>query len=200
MGGLLTAVRLELGALERGNGLDEASSERLEVVDALLQETLTTVRRLSTQLRPPILDDLGLRAALRALVEETAQRCGFEAKVGVETCLPGDADLHLQIYRICQEALTNIARHAQARRVGLRLTRPFRHRLELVIEDDGLGFDLKKVAHQTSLGHPGIAERVKLLGGQLKLESRPNKGCRVKVTIPLDPTLPDGLDGGEFGL
>lgn len=189
LGGLLTAVRLELGALERGYALNEAAVERLDVVDTMLQDTLSTVRRLSTQLRPPILDDLGLRAALRALVEETAQRCGFEAQVGVETSLPGDSELHLQVYRICQEALTNIARHAQACRVKLRLTRPYRNRLELVIEDDGLGFDLEEATRKGSLGHRGIAERVNLLGGKLRLKSQPNRGCRLKITIPLREPL-----------
>ncbi len=119
-------------------------------------------------------------------MEETAERCGFEAQVGVETSLPGDSELHLQIYRICQEALTNIARHSQARRVTLRLTRPYRNRLELSVEDDGLGFDLEEVAQQHSLGHRGTAERVNLLGGQLNLVSHPNKGCQVRVTIPLE--------------
>lgn len=186
LGGLLTAVRLELGALERCAELGPEASLRLEGVDTLIQETLATVRRLSTELRPPILDDLGLRAALHSLFEVTGKRCGFRTKLRIEKSIPGDSDLHLQLYRICQEALTNIARHAQANKVDLSLTRPYIGTLHLRIKDDGRGFDLRDAASKGRLGHAGIAERVNLLGGTLELTSRPNEGCRIEISVPLE--------------
>lgn len=185
LGGMLTALRLEMGALEKIDGLPQEAREKLEAVEAILTPTLSTVRRLATQLRPQILDDLGLPAALESLMREASRRSGFEYELQVPRSLPGSADLHLHLYRICQEALTNVCRHAQASQVMLRITRPFRDQLQLCIEDNGKGYSPQSLSERTTLGLSGMTERVQLLGGKLESWSSPGQGCRLKVEVPL---------------
>lgn len=187
LGGALTALRLELGALEKVENLPSLAKEKLEAVEGILSVTLSTVRRLASQLRPQILDDLGLPAALLALLNDAARRAGFEHEFQMPRDVPGGQDLHLHIYRICQEALTNICRHAQATRVKLRLTRPLHDRLELHIEDNGLGYEGPSLNGATSMGLLGMSERVMLLHGHLAIDTAPGQGCRLKIEIPIDP-------------
>ena len=185
LGGLLTALRLEIGSLETHTGLPKEVSDRLSGADLLIQETLTTVRRLSTQLRPQILDDLGLSAALEALLKGASQRASFEYEFHAENRVAGEPQQHLHLYRICQEAITNICRHSQADKVSLRITRPFRDLLRLTISDDGSGFDGNGCQNRDTSGLSGIAERVDLLGGTLRVESRPDLGCLLVIEVPL---------------
>ena len=194
LGGMLTALRLEVGALGKTEGLPQAATEKMEALEGMLALTLSTVRRLSTQLRPQILDDLGLPAALEALLREAGRRGGFECDLQVPRSLPGDADLHLHLYRVCQEALTNICRHARAGKVRLSVTRPFRGQLRLQIEDDGRGFAVDAVKEKGTMGLCGIQERVQMLAGEMELRSAPGQGCRLKIQIPL--TLPPSLSDG----
>lgn len=185
LGGMLTALRLEVGALEKIDGLPPTALEKLEAVEGILDLTLSTVRRLATQLRPQILDDLGLPAALESLLREASRRSGFEYDFQVPRRLPGSTDLHLHLYRICQEALTNVCRHSNASRVRLRISRPFRDRLHLLLEDNGRGYSPETVAGRATLGLCGIAERVELLAGKLETRSSPGQGCCLKVEVPL---------------
>jgi hypothetical protein len=203
LGGMLTALRLEVGGLEKQKGLPRVARARLETLESLLATTLATVRRLSTQLRPQILDDLGLSAALESLLRDASARSQFIYECQVPLTLPGNPDLHLHLYRVCQEALTNICRHARARKVQLSITRPFRGRLRLVIEDDGVGFCVDAANEQTTLGLSGIAERIQLLGGCLELKSAPGQGCRLEAEIPIKPLSPGhpeppGLPGSHL--
>lgn len=186
LGGTLTALRLEIGALEKVENLPTLAKEKLEAVEGILSITLSTVRRLASQLRPQILDDLGLTAALLALVNDAARRAGFEHDFHVPHEVPGNKDLHLHLYRICQEALTNICRHSRATKVLLGITRPFRDRLELRIEDDGRGYDPSTTAEKASMGLLGMSERVSLLHGRMEIDASPGRGCRLKVEIPLE--------------
>ncbi len=187
LGGMLTALRLDLGSLERVDGLPPEAREKIESVEHILGLTMSTVRRLSTQLRPQILDDLGLSAALESMMTEAGRRCSFDYDLQLPRSLPGEPELHLHLFRICQEALTNICRHAGATTVKLRITRPFRNRLDLLIEDDGVGYHPQQVARKRTLGLSGIAERVQLLGGKLSTTSSPGHGCQIKIQLPLRP-------------
>lgn len=189
LGGMLTALRLELGALEKVESLPQLARDKLESVESILTMTLSTVRRLSTQLRPQILDDLGLPAALESLLRDASRRCGFDYEFQVPRSLPGDLDLHLHLYRICQEALTNVCRHSKATRVRLLITRPFRDRLNLLIEDDGKGYQPEVVAEKATMGLSGIAERVQLLGGKLEMKSCLGQGCQLKAEVPVGLAL-----------
>lgn len=186
LGGTLTALRLEIGALEKIDNLPTLAKEKLEAVEGTLSITLSTVRRLASQLRPQILDDLGLSAALESMLKEASRRMGFEYDFQAPREIPGDNDLHLHLYRISQEALTNICRHSQATRVRLRLTRPLHDRLELHIEDNGEGYRLDCVGEKASLGLSGMTERVDLINGQLEIITSPGKGCRLRAQVPLN--------------
>jgi signal transduction histidine kinase len=189
IGQQLTALRHRLDALTRSvDGVGDASSplhQALEICDAAIQET----RALSRLLRPQILDDLGLAAALNWLARHSAEGGGYEVEVDIaELPVPMDGDLSTLIFRVAQEALTNVLKHAQARHVVIRLAR--RHdQLQLLLVDDGRGFDVDAAFEKASGGHStGLAsmrERVRLFGGRFTIVSRPGEGMQLRVLIPL---------------
>jgi len=150
---------------------------------------LDEVRRMAWDLRPSLLDDLGIHRALNRLVEEMHERhnlaIDFQA-VGFDQGherLPGRTETVL--YRVAQEALNNIARHARAHHASVVLVRRD-HDVALVVEDDGEGFDLDAVRRgHGSLGILGMEERLALAGGTLAIESKPGRGTTVQAMIPL---------------
>ncbi len=191
LGGMLTALRLEVDALGNMSELPSPAYAKLEGVCDMLTSTLTTVRRLSTQLRPPILDDLGLAAALESLLKDAGRRSGFDFDFEAPSPVPGDLDLHLHLYRICQEAVTNVCRHARATHVKVSLTHSAQNRLDLQIQDNGRGFSSNQQPSGRTLGLSGIMERLELLGGKVEILGRMGKGCRLRAEIPL---IPDDKD------
>jgi len=168
-GQVLTAVKIELDL----DGRREASE--------MVGRALAQVRDLSNLLRPTVLDDLGLLPALRALVDDFGRRAQIEVRLEVPAAtpaLPGDAEV--AIYRVVQEALTNVARHAAARHATVRVAvDPARVRVS--VEDDGRGVRGEVVPH---LGVLGMRERVTALGGTLAIASPPGSGLRVEATLP----------------
>ncbi len=147
--------------------------------------TLDEVHALALQLRPAVLDDLGLEAALERLVSEWRLRYNVSADVLVhlrEERLPGDVETTL--YRIVQEALTNIGKHAHANSVSVLVERKDRD-VVAVIEDDGIGFDMNSSFDKGHLGLLGMRERAELLSGNLILESKGREGTSIFVTIPI---------------
>ena len=177
----LTSVLLGLKAVEEAK-TDEERAESLATVRQQVVETLHAVRRLAVELRPKALDDFGLVAALERLGETFAERTGMrvdlEANVGDR--LP--SDLETALYRIVQEALTNIVKHAEATAVSIVLARSGRS-VTAVIEDDGRGFTPE--LDGDGLGLLGMGERLALLGGKLKLESSPGAGTTIVAEVPL---------------
>jgi len=181
-GQALTSILLGLKAIEEaGNGQDVRQS--LLELRELVVGTLQDVRRLAVELRPKALDDFGLVAALQRLAETFAEQTGI--RVHVEAAL-GDARLagetETAVYRIVQEALTNVIKHAQAETVSVVLTRKG-DRVVAVIEDDGLGFDPADTRDER-LGLLGMRERIALVDGQLSVESRPGEGTTIAVEVP----------------
>jgi len=181
----LTSLLLRLSALERSS--DPAVRTATPDLLALTAETLEEVRRLAFELRPALLDDLGLAPALAATAEQYQRRLGIPVTFRAERLggrLAPEAELVL--YRIAQEALTNVAKHAEARAVSLALG-PARGRTRLVVQDDGRGFDPTAVLAQRErgLGLFGMQERAALVGATLSLESRPGAGTRVQVDVDL---------------
>ena len=184
----LTALRHRLEVLARAEpaaSTDGPLREALALCETAIEET----RALSRLLRPQILDDLGLEAALRWLARQTSEGtgCTVEVEVG-QLPVDLDSDLATLVFRVAQEALTNAHKHARARNVVLRLSRRSDHLLMLVV-DDGEGCDipqaLAKSSGGDSTGLASIRERVRLFGGQLALDSRPGEGLQLRVTLPL---------------
>lgn len=181
----LTSVLVRLRLLERFAGDERLRAGITELRD-LTGDALEGVRRMAIDLRPPMLDDLGLEAALQAFVQDFSHRWPVKAKFtgGRLGRLP--LDVELVLYRIVQEALSNVAKHANASRVEARLTRRGRS-LRLVIEDDGCGFDVEaaKSSRGSGLGLFGMEERLALIGGSVRVESAMGRGTRISVEAPL---------------
>lgn len=154
-------------------------------------KTLEEVHDLSMRLRPRVLDDLGLAAALERLVSEWQARHKIPVDVAIQLDdrLPGEVET--AIYRIVQETLTNIARHANARSASILVERRGDAVLTIV-EDDGIGFDADTNPGEHHLGLLGMRERAELLDGKLTIESLPEHGTSVFIEIPLPPTSPAG--------
>jgi PAS domain S-box-containing protein len=189
IGQVLTAVRINLQSMQRSSGLDE-NVPRLDESIGIVDEALGRVRELSIELRPSLLDDLGLTAALRWYVDRYAQRTGIIAEVlnGFKEDVRLPRELETACFRIAQEALTNVARHAQAGSVSVQLERS-RERMLLTIIDDGVGFDVdklrKKAPVASTLGLRGMEERALAVGGHIEIDSGSGRGTRVRAIFPL---------------
>lgn len=190
LGQRLTAARLKLAAVKR---TDHACQEVLQAADWVserLDEALVTLRRLTTQLRSGSSPPEPLAGSLPSLVEQMSQGLGLPIELrlrGVDPPWP-QAVAHAA-YRIVQESLTNIGRHARATRARV-LVHADGARLGLVIEDDGVGFPPDSWRRPGACGLQGMAERVAALGGSLQLHNPAAGGARVQVQIPLE--LPTG--------
>ncbi len=181
----LTSVLVRLRLLERSL-TDQRLRRRLTELRDLTGATLEGVRRLAIDLRPPMLDDLGLEAALQSLVQDFSQRWPVRAAFTSSRLGRLPVGVELVLYRIVQEALTNVAKHANASQVLVRLTRKGRT-LRLLVEDDGCGFDVEgtKDSRESGLGLFGMEERLALVGGTLRVESVVGGGTRVSADVLL---------------
>jgi signal transduction histidine kinase len=185
LGQSLTALKMDVGGLLAMTPASAASEPLRNRITRTLDETVTSVQRISSELRPSVLDDLGLLAAIEAEASRFEERTGIEC----ELSLPDEPQLHIEgaavtaIYRIVQEALTNVSRHANASRVELRL-RQRREELLLEIRDDGRGITAEEVRDPFSLGLIGIRERAAFAGGTVHIEGVVGRGTIVSVRIP----------------
>ncbi len=173
----------------RNKGLEPEATSFLGELRQQLDETLDGIRRFIQELRPPMLDDLGFLAALRWQLGDLERQSGMETVltvVGDERRFSADAEL--VIFRIVQEALRNVAKHARATRVEVRIEFG-EGKTGVSISDNGRGFsvgdDLSELPRAGKLGLAGMAERVRLLDGTVKIESQPGKGTRVMVEVPI---------------
>ena len=194
IGQSITVAQLNLRTLQRRAG-GEGLAPQLEESVHMLEQVLEQVRDLSLDLRPSLLDDLGLVVALRWYTTQQAQRAGLRPvfRAGpLEERL--DPALETTCFRLAQEAVTNVIRHAQARKITVELYREG-NELHLMVRDDGLGFDLAAVRRsggaRASLGLLGMEERVSLVAGRLEFRSAPQRGTEVHAWIPLQ-SQPDG--------
>ena len=187
IGQVLTAINLHLHSARK-----LAGAAALHTIDEGIQTVNTAlgrVRDMSLALRPSVLDDLGLEAALRWLLNQQVQKHGldvyFESDLGDKRLSP---EVESACFRIGQHALTNVARHARASRVEMEL-RLSKTGLTMMIRDDGVGFDktvtVKRAIQGTTFGLLGMIERAQLLGGTLEIDSEPGQGTRIEVYFPL---------------
>lgn len=162
-----------------------AGREQAAMATRLLERTIGEIRRISHNLRPSELDDLGLAPALRQLCHDLATRTGLQLSLDLDS---GDglcAELELTLYRICQEALTNIEKHAKAKRARVSLGRAH-DTIVLQIEDDGQGLT-PATARSGGLGLVAMRERATLHGGTFDIETRPGGGTSLSVRLPVQP-------------
>lgn len=190
-GQLLASVTLHLHAAAKGvvGGTAQAN---LDESIALLQRAGAQVRSLALELRPTMLETGGLEGALRWLAGQHQQRTGIATEVvGHVTDVSGD--LAIACFRVAQEALTNVVRHARAQHVWIELSQHDGF-VELVVRDDGVGFEvggtLERAASGGNLGLLGMRERVEILGGSLRIDSRVGQGTRICIALPLAEPSP----------
>jgi two-component system, NarL family, sensor histidine kinase UhpB len=194
MGQLLAGLAMELAGLEAAVARGEQVTERFQQVRQLVEQIGREMRNLAFELRPSLLDDFGLIPAVQQSLEAWSARSGirFELEVtGLTARLP--VDLETAVYRVTQEAVTNVARHAQATVVTIAIKHCGAW-IEIAIEDDGCGFDVDAVltrqAASGSMGLRGIRERVALLDGDLEIRSRPGDGTRLRAIVPCGSSQP----------
>lgn len=197
LGQRLTALKLEMAACQRDHP-DLAVGERAQLMLEMLDDTVASARRIAMDLRPLMLDDLGLPEAIDWLVKEFRRRTGIEVDTRLGDGLGGLApNLATTLYRIVQEALTNITRHARATRVSLALESRDQE-LRLTIQDNGVGFAKgSRSRNPGSFGLLGIRERVLMLGGRLAVSNAPEGGARLVVHVPLAQPMAQVLDDND---
>jgi len=186
LGQLITAIKMDIVWI-KGN-LDSHRANlisKLETMTELADSTLKTVKRMSTDLRPGILDDLGLVAAIEWHVGEFEKRTGMTCKMELN---PGnqeiDADRMTALFRVLQEALTNVARHARATMVTVQLKK-FNKTIVLKVSDNGIGIDPKRTSNPGSFGLIGMQERAESFGGKMEITGNIGQGTTVSITISL---------------
>jgi signal transduction histidine kinase len=193
VGQALTAIKVELAVAEREIRSVGGPHDVLDDARAISESVLTTVRDLSHLLHPSVLDDLGLAAAVDWYLKGFGRRHGLQVdlvKDRMDERLQPEAEV--TAYRIIQEALTNVVKHADANSCRVYLQR-LANTLLVTVEDDGVGFDVQRSDHPDDpygLGLIGIRERVSRLGGSLRLESSPGRGTRLTVELPVRVELP----------
>jgi two-component system sensor kinase len=193
LGQACTAIKMDLALI--GRRLTKSQTQLQSKVDSAIQlvdSTIATLRRIASELRPRTLDDLGLPAALESQAQEFESRTGIRCTVALpQELFTLDADTSTAIFRIFQESLTNVARHAQATRVEARLEQEG-NRIIFQVFDNGRGFDREEAKTRKSLGLVGMQERALLLHGDLKIEGVPGAGTTMTLTIPLQPSVTRG--------
>lgn len=187
VGQALAAVKMGLEGVQADQALPDGAraplAEQIRTVDGLLR----TVRDLSFELHPAILDDLGLASALRQHVDRTARRAGFRASLQVEV---GDLRLPAQIeaacFRLVQEAMNNIVRHARATEVIVTVVEGV-DTVDVTVQDNGIGFDLRRVGagRRTGIGLLGLYERAAMAGGEVRVDSVQGAGTTVSASFPI---------------
>ncbi|MFC1975380.1 GAF domain-containing protein [Chloroflexota bacterium] len=171
------------------SGQTEMATEHMREVRTTAREALQEMRLLIFELRPPILEEHGLAAALQTRLESVEGRSGLQTEFQAEGISDLPSEIEEGLYRIAQESLNNALKHAQARRVSIGLTQEQRS-VVLEIADDGIGFDPNTAWAKGGLGLRGMEERVALLGGQLAVNSKPGEGTKVRVEVEVPP-IPD---------
>ena len=190
VGQSLTALKMQIELMEQSASTeDSALARRLAELKEIADRSLQDVRQISQLLRPQMLDDLGLVPTLRWLARSIRQRTGVEVDLrvdGIDDRL--EADLETLVYRVAQEALTNVAKHARAKAARVEVRRD-PGKLSMIVKDNGVGFDVAQVfggqEHERGFGLHGMRDRVQLFGGCIEVRSSPANGTVIEIEIPL---------------
>lgn len=183
LGGLLTAAKMDLSWLQ--SRVEEPDlRRRLEQLGDVLDEAMDVKRRVVEDLRPSLLDHFGLPTALRAYLDSACAKAGLEAELAViDDSEPVPKDIAIALFRVVQEGLTNVIRHADARHVRLELASDAQ-RYVLRLSDDGRGFDARDPQFRWSHGLTGMRHRVRALRGRFAIDSAPGRGTTLSVEVP----------------
>jgi signal transduction histidine kinase len=189
LGQALTGIKLDLSWLSGKISGERVLQRKIKAMSAHIDATILTVRRIATELRPGVLDNLGLAAAIEWQAAEFQERTGIrcEVKIAVAETI-WDREFNTMCFRIFQETLTNVIRHAKATRVDVSLTQ-VDHELILTVRDNGRGILEKEVIHAQSIGLIGMKERVAQAGGQVFFFGLPNRGTTVTMRVPMPEAL-----------
>ena len=183
LGQALTALKIDVVWMKQNLHAPTAElASKLTEMQLLVDGTVAATRRISSDLRPLILDDLGLAAAVEWLVQNFTQRTSVPCELAMAADLDLGEPLATSVFRVLQESLTNIAKHAKATQVEVTLEREGDH-VVLTVQDNGVGFDTSAARGEGSFGLLGVRERATLLGGEVKIESTPGKGTRVEMRL-----------------
>jgi PAS domain S-box-containing protein len=186
LGQILTAIKMDVGWVKNQLPEDERKlNQKIAATSEIIDQAIAGIQQITTQLRPPILDNLGLYEALKSLLAGFQERTGIIARIQLpekESAL--HPDLKISLYRIAQESLTNVIRHSKASKVGLTISEK-NNNLELQIEDDGLGIKDENIRASDSLGLIGIKERVLRWNGQFEITGSDGDGTLLRIKIPI---------------
>lgn len=186
LGQTLTALRMDISFLHRRISRNQKKLiARTETMIALVDDSIRTVQRISGELRPGLLDNLGLIAAMEWQIADFKFRTGIRCTLAADEAIPPvlDQDLSTALFRIFQETLTNIARHSKATLAEVLLTVQ-EGNVSLEVKDNGIGIDRKAIVRPESYGLMGIRERVNFRGGSFKIQGVPGRGTTVRITLP----------------
>jgi len=187
LGQQLTGLKMDISWLNRKiNSKDETVKEKIKDTISLIDKTVITVRRIATELRPSILDDLGLIAAMEWQSEEFEKRSEIKSIFSSNVSqLKINTDVATAVFRIFQESLTNVLRHSQATEV-ISFFRLENNIITLFIEDNGIGFKENEIKNKKTLGLLGMKERIQLINGKYEINGNSGKGTSVIITVPLN--------------
>src|SRR5512143_1160503 len=187
LGQALTAMKLDLSSIRRGllsDGL-AGKSDKVREIELAVTRIIRTVRKIATELRPGILDELGVVAAIKWMAKNFQSRTGIRCKVTVQGAdIISESTRTTAIFRVVQEALTNVMRHAAASQVNVSLEKK-NDALVLEVKDNGIGIKEGRIFDSKSLGLIGIRERILMLGGEAVISGKPGEGTLVRATLPM---------------
>jgi len=184
LGQILTGLKMDISILNKKLADYPALQEKIPILNNELNEAIKITRKIIEELRPPALDDLGLNAAIESYIEEFAQRTGIQCVLNSTPELDNIKNKNaITIFRVVQEALTNILRHSKASVVKISFSLNPDDHLMLSIEDNGTGFEMKK--SKKNFGIIGMRERINLINGEFNIDSSPGKGTKIQVQITL---------------
>lgn len=183
IGQSLTALKLDLNWLYKYISTNHEAVAKYEGMIELVSNTIKDVQRISSDLRPGILDDLGLAAAIEWYSGEFEERTGIRCRLKLDDSISGNSQNNLVFFRVLQEALTNVIRHANASSVRI-ILRQSKHGTTMTIQDNGIGIQPGEAESDKSLGLIGMRERVRQYGGRVNITSREGQGTKLTVFIP----------------
>jgi two-component system sensor histidine kinase UhpB len=186
LGQSLTALKMDISWLKNNiNNIDEKIFNKLNSVNQLIDTTIKSVQKISAQLRPGLLDDLGLVAAIEWQASEFEKRYGINIQLKIIEDIDPGSEVSTAIFRIFQEALTNVARHAKAKNVVTDL-KLMDNLLVFTVKDNGIGISEEKSHNSKSLGLIGMQERIRTIGGTFCISGVIGKGTTLKIEVPLN--------------